>query len=367
VVSGVQASSSGDESSVVIFSQAIEMIEKSAALLYLKGLQLARGFGARPRVAIINGICHADLKPLAEYAADLVIQQQRRDECLALQRAGYAMTRNIRKGTFDLVLVLAYRQREQTMGWLAAGAKLLSDDGILALCAANDSGAKGFEKRLRALGNITVESKSKCRFSFISKHDFAHPDVLDAWLHAAAPRVVPELGLVSCPGVFSWQHADVGSQLLLDYLPSGLTGCGMDLGCGNGFLSQRSLSRQSDIRQWHIVDVDALALSCAQQNLKAFDGVHIYSHWLDASSEKLPGGMDVILMNPPFHKGHADAVALGQAMISAAARSLKPSGSLFLVANRHLPYELLIYQTFESVRSLFDGKGFKVMHCEGLK
>jgi len=343
------------------------MIEKSAALLYGKGLQLVRNAGVQPRVAVFNGINHANLKPLAECASDLIIQQQRRDECLALQRSAYSITRNIRKGTFDLVLVLADRQREQTMGWLAAGAKLLSDDGILALCAANDSGAKGFEKRLSTLGNITVESKSKCRFSFISKHDFSHADVLDDWLHAAAPRLVSDLGLISSPGVFSWQHPDVGSQLLLDHLPSGLAGCGMDLGCGNGFLSQHALARQPDIRQWHIVDVDALALSCAQQNLEHFKRVHIYPHWLDASSERLPGGMDVILMNPPFHKGHADAVALGQAMISAAARSLKPSGSLFLVANRHLPYELLIYQTFESVQRLFDGKGFKVMHCDGVK
>ncbi len=345
------------------------MIEKSSSLLYSKGLELVRGTaaGMRPRVAIINGICHPDLKKLAECASDLFIQQQRRDACLTLQRAGYAITRNIRNGPFDLVLVLADRQREQTMGWLAAGAKLLGEGGYLALCAANDSGAKGYEKRLRALGNITVESKSKCRFSFISKHDIAHADVLDEWLDAAAPRLLPDFGLISCPGVFSWQHPDAGSQLLLDHLPSTLSGCGMDLGCGNGFLSHHVLTRQGDIRQWHIVDVDALALSCAEQNLQNFNHVRVYPYWLDATGESLPGGMDVVLMNPPFHKGRADAVELGQTMISAAARSLKASGSLFMVANRHLPYELIIYQTFESVQSLFDGEGFKVLRCDGVK
>ncbi len=346
------------------------MFEKTAGLLYGKGLEIARSWhaahGRKPRVAIINGICHGQLKTLAEFSEKLIVQQQRRDECIDLQRAGYAMTRHIRDGDFDVVLILAGRQREQTLGWLAAGAKLLADDGCLAFCAANSMGAKGYETRLKQLASVRVSSKSKCRFSVIAGRDISNFQLLDDWQAAAVPRVLAESGLLSCPGLFSWDRSDAGSRLLLEHLPDDITGRGMDLGCGNGYLSRHVLENFTAIREWHAVDVDAVAVHCAQQNLSAFSDVHLYMHWLDATREALPGGLDVVLMNPPFHKERADCVALGQAMIAAAMRSLKPAGRLLLVANRHLPYELELYQGFDCVQSLFEGDGYKVMQCDGV-
>jgi len=349
------------------------MSDKTAGLLYSKGLELARSWAAghdrKPRIAVINGVCHAQLKALAGFAAELIIQQQRRDEYLDLQRAGYSITRHIRQDDFDVVLVLAGRQREQTLGWLAAGAKLLGDDGgdgFLALCAANSMGAKGYETRLKQFASVRVSSKSKCRFSVISERDITDSQLLNDWQAAAAPRVLSEIGLMSCPGLFSWDRPDAGSQLLVKHLPDDMTGRGMDLGCGNGYLSRHVLENCAAIREWHAVDVDATAVRCAQQNLSDFSGVHVYTHWLDATRESLPGGLDVVLMNPPFHKDRADCVALGQAMIAAAMRSLKPAGRLLLVANRHLPYELELYQGFDCVQTLFEGDGYKVMQCDGV-
>jgi len=348
------------------------MTERTAGLLYSKGLGLARSWasahGRKPRMAIINGICHAELKVLVGFSAELIVQQQRRDECLDLQRAGYTITRHIRQGDFDVVLILAGRQREQTLGWLAAGAKLLGDagDGYLALCAANSMGAKGYETRLKQLAPVRVSSKSKCRFSLISGRDIVDSELLDDWLAAAAPRMLPDSGLISCPGVFSWDRPDAGSRLLLEHLPGNLAGRGMDLGCGNGYLSRHVLESFAAIREWHAVDVDATALHCAQDNLRDFSDVLICTHWLDATREALPGNLDVVLMNPPFHKDRADCVALGQAMIAAAMRSLKPAGRLLLVANRHLPYELELYQGFDCVQTLFEGDGYKVMQCDGV-
>jgi len=352
------------------------MTEKMAGLLYSKGLALARSWasahGRKPRIAIINGVFHAELKALGEFSAELIVQQQRRDECLNLQRAGYTITRQIRHGDFDVVLILAGRQREQTLGWLAAGAKLLgdADGGYLALCAANSMGAKGYETRLKQLAPVRVSSKSKCRFSLISGRDIADSQLLDDWLAAAAPRMLPESGLISCPGVFSWDRPDAGSRLLLEHLPENLAGRGMDLGCGNAYLSRHVLEDFAAIREWHAVDVDAMAVHCAEQNLRDFSDthadVHICTHWLDATREALPGNLDVVLMNPPFHKDRADCVALGQAMIAAAMRSLKPAGRLLLVANRHLPYELALYQGFDFVQTLFEGDGYKVMQCDGV-
>jgi len=355
------------------------VIETVAGLLYERGGELARsmvdalaGVGRRPRIAVINGIPHASLGQL-EALGDLVVQQTRRDICLDLQRAGHTIRRHLREGPFDLVLVLAGRQREQTMGWLASGAALLAGSqagrgGTLALCSANDMGAKGYERRLGDLGAaLKVSSKSKCRLVVFNGDSIACPGVLQDWLAAAAPRKLADSGLISCPGVFSWEHPDAGSRLLLQHLPTGLSGRGMDLGCGNGYLSCHVLARHAGMREWHAVDVDAVAVECARQNLQAAQAAcSVHVHWLDATREGLPGNMDVVLLNPPFHRDKADLVSLGQAMILAAQRSMHQAGNLFLVANRHLPYELLLYQSFEQVSCLFEGEGYKVMRCDGV-
>jgi len=358
------------------------MIQTAAGLLYAKGEDLARRLakswlpkedGRKPRIAVINGINHAGLAALGEQADDLIVQQNQRDASLTLQRAGHTMTRNIQQGPFDVVLVLAGRQREQTMGWLAKGARLLHGSaapggGVLAVCTANGMGAKGYEKRLGELTQeLNVSSKSKCRFVFLHGDSISCPEILDRWLKDAAPRLLPESGLFSCPGVFSWEHPDVGSRLLLEHLPADMAGRGMDLGCGNGYLSCHVLRHYSDIKEWHAVDVDAAAVDCAAQNLHSLEtACSVHTHWLDATQERLPEGMDVVLMNPPFHKDKADLVALGQAMIRAAQRSMHRQGSLFLVANRHLPYELLLNQSFERMRTLFEGEGYKIIRCDGV-
>ena len=345
------------------------MIEQAASLLYDKGMEMARrqaragSGGGNPRIAVINGIAGQGLKALASIGAKIGLQQQQREAWLGLKRAGFSPLTRLRDGEFDMVLVLAGRQREQTLGWLAEGMDMLAEDGVLALAAANNAGAKGYEKRLREVAPVQSVSKSKCRCMFLHRRDIASPEVAAAWREQAKIRYVNETGLYSAPGVFSWDRADVGSSLLLEHLPDNLAGNGMDLGCGNGYLSVHVLGRYAGIRAWHAVDADALALDCARRNLTGAGKARVQFHWLDATREALPRDMDVVLMNPPFHKSRADCVTLGRAMIEAAAGSLHADGSLFLVANRHLPYEALLGELFGRVATLVEGQGYKVMRC----
>jgi 16S rRNA (guanine1207-N2)-methyltransferase len=54
-------------------------------------------------------------------------------------------------------------------------------------------------------------------------------------------------------------------------------------------------------------------------------------------------------------------LTIPKAFIDAADRHLAPGGSLFLVANRQLPYERLVAERFGAVRILHDGRRFKVL------
>ena len=57
------------------------------------------------------------------------------------------------------------------------------------------------------------------------------------------------------------------------------------------------------------------------------------------------------------------AMALGVAFIRAAAGMLTPSGQLWLVANRHLPYEKAMETLFRDVAEIGGTAGFKVLRA----
>ena len=55
--------------------------------------------------------------------------------------------------------------------------------------------------------------------------------------------------------------------------------------------------------------------------------------------------------------------SLGRAFIAAAARLLAPQGGLWLVANRHLPYEAALAEAFGEVQEIAGDASFKVIEA----
>ena len=71
---------------------------------------------------------------------------------------------------------------------------------------------------------------------------------------------------------------------------------------------------------------------------------------------------DVIVTNPPFHTGSRhDRPDIGRRFIAVAAAALRTGGSLWLVANRHLPYESVLDESFGKVTMVKQAGGFKIV------
>jgi 16S rRNA (guanine1207-N2)-methyltransferase len=68
-------------------------------------------------------------------------------------------------------------------------------------------------------------------------------------------------------------------------------------------------------------------------------------------------------MTPPFHTTRSADPALGQGFIAAAARNLTRNGDLWMVANRHLPYEATLNDVFAQVQEVTGDNRFKVFHA----
>ena len=69
-------------------------------------------------------------------------------------------------------------------------------------------------------------------------------------------------------------------------------------------------------------------------------------HWADAVAWTADEPIDTVVMNPPFHTSRSADPALGQGFITSAARNLTRNGNLWMVANRHLPYEATLSEMF---------------------
>lgn len=161
------------------------------------------------------------------------------------------------------------------------------------------------------------------------------------------------------PGVFSADGIDKASELLAQALPATLKGSVVDLGAGWGYLGDAILKRDG-VSALHMVEDDSLAAKAAAANIS---DPRAHVHWADARSWRPDALVDHVVTNPPFHTGRAAEPALGQAFIRAAADMLKPKGSLWLVANRQLPYEGTLEDAFRNVQTLTQNPSFKLFHA----
>jgi len=185
---------------------------------------------------------------------------------------------------------------------------------------------------------------------------FAGGEGFEDWA-LPGPQKGPE-GLFSQPGVFSADGADRGSLMLAEALPPKLPKRMADFGAGIGVLALAVLAREG-VESIDLVEAERLALDCARLNVTDPRARFL---WEDARAGAR-GPYDGIVMNPPFHAGRAPEPALGAGFIAAAAKALTPQGQLWVVANRHLPYEATLAAAFRQVVEIGGDGGFKLLHA----
>lgn len=185
----------------------------------------------------------------------------------------------------------------------------------------------------------------------------AGPELAD-W--AARPRPVAG-GFVTLPGVFSADGPDPGSVLLAAALPPRPGARVVDLGAGWGYLARAILAREG-VERLDLVEAERDALDCARLNV---DDTRARFFWEDARRFRPEGPVDAVVTNPPFHAGRAADPALGLAFIEAARRMLTARGTLWLVANRHLPYDGALSRAFREVDSIGGDAAYRLWRASG--
>lgn len=296
----------------------------------------------------------------------LVCEQTFKPAFDALRRSGLDVREHTGDARFPLVLLLPPRQREEARALFARAMDRVGEGGIVLACMPNDEGAKSGEADLaRIAGPVHVLSKQHCRVFWSGPlQGPVDAELAAQWRALDAPRPVVDGRFLSRPGLFAWDRIDAASALLAEHLPRDLAGRVADLGAGYGYLAAEVLARCPGVTALDLYEAEARALELARCNV-ATDDAEVGFHWHDVTTG-LPRRYDAIVSNPPFHaQGRAGRPDIGRAFIAAAADALNPGGRLWLVANRHLPYEAVLDASFGRVRTVAQQAGFKVV--EGIK
>jgi 16S rRNA (guanine1207-N2)-methyltransferase len=271
----------------------------------------------------------------------------------------------------DVVAIRIPTEKLALLQLLADAFALLRVGGRCCIAGATNEGIKSAATLLTSIfGNATVlgtESGHRAVMAVRRAGGAADPTVLespflahDAFREFDVTLRGTPLHLFSRPGVFSWEHLDEATAILaavMDVRPGDDV---LDLGCGSGPLGLLA-ARLSGTGRVRLLDVDAEAVRCAQRAIDAAALTNCTALCSDVGDAVREERFDVVVTNPPFHVGKGTDLDVPAQFIVDAHQVLRAGGRLALVANRTLPYEKLVHDTFGNLVTLHDGPRFKVL------
>ena len=169
-----------------------------------------------------------------------------------------------------------------------------------------------------------------------------------------------ELELETAPGVFSPEHLDTGTRVLLETAATPpATGAALDLGCGWGPIALGLALESPELDVW-AVDVNERALDLLRVNAAAAGAPRVRA----VTPDEVPADVrfDVIWSNPPIRIGKQALHELLEQWLP----RLAPGGAAWLVVAKQLGGDSLQrwvgerFPTFDVARAATD-KGFRVI------
>lgn len=278
-----------------------------------------------------------------------------------------------KKKNHDVAIILLPKGRKVARRWLLQAYQCLKDAGVLYLAGANDAGIKAVAKDASELfSNINVLGyKHGTRLYRAVKQHLegnipgwtSEPGIsLGSWNEYKVKIREQLLTLRTLPGVFSFDHLDPGTQLLLECINILDNTRILDIGCGCGIMGM--LAARLGAKDVHLADNHLLSVVATQENLRLNDIRNATVYASDLYVNLPETRYNIILSNPPYHTGKEVDYRVARQLIVGGYQRLERGGSLTIVANRFIRYQNIMSLIFGNVHTISENSKFHVLSSQ---
>lgn len=175
--------------------------------------------------------------------------------------------------------------------------------------------------------------------------------------------VLPEFKIpfVNHSNLFSREKLDIGTRFLLGYIPRGNFKTILDLGCANGIVGIAAKKENPDAKLI-FTDDSMMAVESAKTNFHAFypkDSAQY--HWMNCYEGGEPESVNLVICNPPFHQGNTQGDYIARQMFADAHRALAMGGTLRVIGNTHLQYQVTLRKIFGNSEVVATNQKFMIV------
>ena len=277
---------------------------------------------------------------------------------------------------YDRIIYRISKEKLVSHHCINCSMELLKEDGTLILIGRKEDGIKGYFDRCRKILNLNGALK-KAKSTYVAelkrpvdeeKNSTKPQPALDDGDYTDLRKVSEvrindqSFEICSKPGVYGWKKADEGTNFLVETLENELSTKDLsrlntlDLGCGSGHLSLAL----SALGAGSITATDNNAAAIAATTATLGNN-HIEAKIIASNAgDKLANGFDIILCNPPFHKGFDTSKEISQSFVRATKRLLTKNGSAYFVTNAFVNIEAPADKIKLNIRQIANNKKFKV-------
>ncbi|MEK7607913.1 MAG: class I SAM-dependent methyltransferase [Patescibacteria group bacterium] len=242
---------------------------------------------------------------------------------------------------------------------LALVSKMVVKDGMVVLVGEKDAGIDSAKKLYETnVGPVDQKIVGNHSALYVGKNKRLGADKKLENFLSYSPLSYDniQIEVANLPGVFSVGELDLGTKLLLDHIPYNRKKV-LDVGCGSGIIGAlyKKISPESEIT---MSDSSKLAVLSTQKTIKKNN---IQAKVLESDIfDNIKETFDLIVTNPPFHKGIDTDYSFIEKFARDAKKHLNVNGEVYVVANSFLPYKDILTKYIGPTNVVIDTKKFRV-------
>lgn len=218
-----------------------------------------------------------------------------------------------------------------------------------------------FELLQRYIGQTSTslaQKKARLIFSSFEKTPVASPYPKSLKLDGF------EVPFINHSNLFSREKLDIGTRFFLDHIPKGPFLNILDLGCANGIIGIKAKMLNLDAKLY-FSDESSMAIGSASINYKNYFKDEAEFIWTNCFENQPKNLLDLVLCNPPFHQQNTIGDFIAWQMFQDAFQSLKAGGSIRVIGNSHLGYQVKLKKLFGNSKIVATNNKFMI--CEARK